>query len=85
MLWLPHLQWTALSPARKGAAIVSARLRRSASQPCRRQPRLLSARVGSAVARPRGLTLVREILSAHGFDYSLHKEPDQPTTFTIVF
>jgi nitrogen fixation/metabolism regulation signal transduction histidine kinase len=32
-----------------------------------------------------GLTLVREILSAHGFDYSLHKEPGQPTTFTIVF
>jgi len=32
-----------------------------------------------------GLTLVREILSAHGFDYSLHKEPGEPTTFTIVF
>jgi PAS domain S-box-containing protein len=32
-----------------------------------------------------GLTLVREILSAHGFDYSLHKQPGEPTTFTIVF
>jgi nitrogen fixation/metabolism regulation signal transduction histidine kinase len=32
-----------------------------------------------------GLTLVREILSAHGFDYSLHQEPGEPTTFTIVF
>jgi two-component system, NtrC family, nitrogen regulation sensor histidine kinase NtrY len=32
-----------------------------------------------------GLTLVREILSAHGFDYSLHKDAGQPTTFTIVF
>lgn len=31
------------------------------------------------------LTLVREILSGHGFDYSLHKEPGEPTTFTIVF
>ena len=32
-----------------------------------------------------GLTLVREILSAHGFDYSLHRHPGEPTTFTIVF
>ena len=32
-----------------------------------------------------GLTLVREILSAHGFDYSLHKQPGEPTTFTILF
>ena len=32
-----------------------------------------------------GLTLVREILSAHGFDYSLHKQAGEPTTFTIVF
>ena len=32
-----------------------------------------------------GLTLVREILSAHGFDYSLHRQPGEPTTFTIVF
>jgi two-component system nitrogen regulation sensor histidine kinase NtrY len=32
-----------------------------------------------------GLTLVREILTAHGFDYSLHKQPGEPTTFTIVF
>jgi len=32
-----------------------------------------------------GLTLVREILSAHGFDYSLYKAPGQPTTFTITF
>ena len=32
-----------------------------------------------------GLTLVREILSAHGFDCSLHKQPGEPTTFTIVF
>ena len=32
-----------------------------------------------------GLTLVREVLSAHGFDYSLHKQPGQPTTFTIIF
>jgi len=32
-----------------------------------------------------GLTLVREVLSSHGFDYSLHKEPGEPTTFTIVF
>ena len=31
-----------------------------------------------------GLTLVREILSAHGFDYSLQSEPGGPTTFTIV-
>ena len=22
---------------------------------------------------------------AHGFDYSLHKRPGEPTTFTIVF
>ena len=32
-----------------------------------------------------GLTLVREILSAHGFDYSFTKQPGEPTTFTIVF
>ena len=32
-----------------------------------------------------GLTLVREVLSAHGFDYSLHQQPGEPTTFTIVF
>jgi nitrogen fixation/metabolism regulation signal transduction histidine kinase len=32
-----------------------------------------------------GLTLVREILSGHGFDHSLHKLPGEPTTFTIVF
>jgi signal transduction histidine kinase len=32
-----------------------------------------------------GLTLVREILTAHGFDYSLHKQPGEPTTFTILF
>ena len=32
-----------------------------------------------------GLTLVREILSAHGFDYSLHRDASGPTTFTIVF
>jgi nitrogen fixation/metabolism regulation signal transduction histidine kinase len=32
-----------------------------------------------------GLTLVREILSAHGFDYSLHGQPGEPTTFTIIF
>ncbi|MGH9238532.1 MAG: sensor histidine kinase [Vicinamibacterales bacterium] len=32
-----------------------------------------------------GLTLVREILSAHGFGYSLHRRPGEPTTFTIVF
>jgi two-component system nitrogen regulation sensor histidine kinase NtrY len=32
-----------------------------------------------------GLTVVQEILSAHGFDCSLHKDAGQPTTFTIVF
>ena len=32
-----------------------------------------------------GLTLVREILSAHGFDYSLHRQPGEPTVFTIIF
>ena len=32
-----------------------------------------------------GLTLIREILSAHGFDYSLHKAPGEATTFTIAF
>lgn len=32
-----------------------------------------------------GLTVVQEILSAHGFDYSLAKRPGEPTTFTIVF
>jgi two-component system, NtrC family, nitrogen regulation sensor histidine kinase NtrY len=32
-----------------------------------------------------GLTLVREILSAHGFDYSVRREPTGITTFTVVF
>jgi nitrogen fixation/metabolism regulation signal transduction histidine kinase len=32
-----------------------------------------------------GLTVVQEILSAHGFDYSLAKRPGEPTAFTIVF
>ena len=32
-----------------------------------------------------GLTLVGEILTGHGFDYSLERPPDEPTRFTIVF
>jgi two-component system, NtrC family, nitrogen regulation sensor histidine kinase NtrY len=32
-----------------------------------------------------GLTLVREILTAHGFDYSLERLEGQPTRFTITF
>jgi nitrogen fixation/metabolism regulation signal transduction histidine kinase len=32
-----------------------------------------------------GLTLVQEILSGHGFNYSLDKRPGEPTRFTIVF
>lgn len=32
-----------------------------------------------------GLTLVQEILSAHGFDFSLESTPGQPTRFTILF
>lgn len=32
-----------------------------------------------------GLTLVREILSGHGFDHSLERPPGGPTRFTIVF
>jgi two-component system nitrogen regulation sensor histidine kinase NtrY len=32
-----------------------------------------------------GLTLVQEILMAHGFDYSLDSTPDEPTRFTIDF
>jgi signal transduction histidine kinase len=32
-----------------------------------------------------GLTLVQEILSGHGFDYSLEQRPGEPTRFTIVF
>jgi len=32
-----------------------------------------------------GLTLVQEILSAHGFDFSLESSPGQPTRFTILF
>jgi nitrogen fixation/metabolism regulation signal transduction histidine kinase len=32
-----------------------------------------------------GLTLVREILSGHGFDYSLEQHPGEPTRFTMVF
>jgi nitrogen fixation/metabolism regulation signal transduction histidine kinase len=32
-----------------------------------------------------GLTLVREILTGHGFDYSLEHPPGEPTRFTIVF
>jgi nitrogen fixation/metabolism regulation signal transduction histidine kinase len=30
-----------------------------------------------------GLTLVREILTQHGFDFALESPPDGPTTFTI--
>ena len=32
-----------------------------------------------------GLTLVGEILTGHGFDYSLERPPGEPTRFTIVF
>ncbi len=32
-----------------------------------------------------GLTLVQEILDAHGFEFSLEGESGQPTRFTIVF
>jgi nitrogen fixation/metabolism regulation signal transduction histidine kinase len=32
-----------------------------------------------------GLTLVREILTGHGFDYALEYLPGSPTRFTIVF
>lgn len=32
-----------------------------------------------------GLTLVREVLSQHGFDHSLESPPGGPTVFTIVF
>ncbi len=32
-----------------------------------------------------GLTLVQEILSMHGFDFSLDSSPGQPTRFTILF
>ncbi len=32
-----------------------------------------------------GLTLVREILDQHGFDYALESPPGGPTQFTIVF
>jgi signal transduction histidine kinase len=32
-----------------------------------------------------GLTLVREVLSQHGFDHSLEGPPGGPTRFTIVF
>jgi signal transduction histidine kinase len=32
-----------------------------------------------------GLTLVSEVLSGHGFDYSLERHPGQPTRFTITF
>ncbi len=32
-----------------------------------------------------GLTLVQEILSLHGFDFSLDSSPGQPTRFTILF
>jgi two-component system nitrogen regulation sensor histidine kinase NtrY len=32
-----------------------------------------------------GLTLVREVLSQHGFDYSLEGPPGGPTRFTIAF
>jgi signal transduction histidine kinase len=31
-----------------------------------------------------GLTLVREVLSGHGFDYALEHRPGEPTRFTIV-
>ena len=32
-----------------------------------------------------GLTLVREVLSGHGFDYSLERPRGEPTRFTITF
>lgn len=32
-----------------------------------------------------GLTLVSEVLSGHGFGYSLERPPGQPTRFTITF
>jgi len=32
-----------------------------------------------------GLTLVREILTGHGFDYALEQPPGHPTRFTILF
>ncbi|HEY6362489.1 MAG TPA: ATP-binding protein [Vicinamibacterales bacterium] len=32
-----------------------------------------------------GLTLVREILTGHGFDYSLERVPGGPTRFTVLF
>jgi nitrogen fixation/metabolism regulation signal transduction histidine kinase len=32
-----------------------------------------------------GLTLVREILALHGFDFSLESPPGGPTSFTILF
>jgi nitrogen fixation/metabolism regulation signal transduction histidine kinase len=32
-----------------------------------------------------GLTLVQEILDAHGFEFSLESQPGQPTQFTIYF
>ena len=32
-----------------------------------------------------GLTLVQEILSRHGFAFSLESPPDKPTRFTIRF
>jgi PAS domain S-box-containing protein len=32
-----------------------------------------------------GLTLVGEVLTGHGFDYSLEHPPGQPTRFTITF
>jgi PAS domain S-box-containing protein len=32
-----------------------------------------------------GLTLVREILDQHGFDYALESAPGGPTQFTVVF
>jgi len=32
-----------------------------------------------------GLTLVREILTSHGFDFSLESPPDAPTRFQILF
>jgi signal transduction histidine kinase len=32
-----------------------------------------------------GLTLVREVLSGHGFDYSLERPPGELTRFTITF
>ena len=32
-----------------------------------------------------GLTLVQEILDAHGFEFSLESRPQQSTQFTIYF